>query len=95
MGRLSDLVDGVSIDPTAVLDIALTALLFYGLFSLIQGTRAVRLVIGAIRANRPITNVQVNVSATSVSHTTTVVTRYGPTGGTRNTSSNYSTNPGK
>ena len=31
-----------------MLDIALTALLFYGLFSLIQGTRAVRLVIGAI-----------------------------------------------
>ncbi len=48
MGRLSDLVDGISIEPTAVLDIALTALLFYGLFSLIQGTRAVRLVIGAI-----------------------------------------------
>ena len=37
-----------SIEPTALLDIALTALLFYGLFSLIQGTRAVRLVIGAI-----------------------------------------------
>jgi diadenylate cyclase len=48
MGQLSDLVGGISIDPTAVLDIALTALLFYGLFSLIQGTRAVRLVIGAI-----------------------------------------------
>ncbi len=48
MGQLSDLVDGISIDPTALLDIALTALLFYGLFSLIQGTRAVRLVIGAI-----------------------------------------------
>lgn len=48
MGQLSDLVSGISIDPTAVLDIALTALLFYGLFSLIQGTRAVRLVIGAI-----------------------------------------------
>jgi len=48
MGQLSDLVDGISVEPTAVLDIALTALLIYGLFSLIQGTRAVRLVIGAI-----------------------------------------------
>ena len=48
MGQLSDLVDGLSVEPTALLDIALTALLFYGLFSLIQGTRAVRLVIGAI-----------------------------------------------
>jgi diadenylate cyclase len=38
----------VHIEPTAVLDIALTALLIYWLFSLIQGTRAVRLVIGAI-----------------------------------------------
>jgi len=48
MGQLSGLTDGITIDPTALLDIALTALLFYGLFSLIQGTRAVRLVIGAI-----------------------------------------------
>ncbi len=48
MGQLSDLVGGISIEPTTILDIALTALLFYGLFSLIQGTRAVRLVIGAI-----------------------------------------------
>ncbi len=48
MGQLSDLMDGLSVEPTALLDIALTALLFYGLFSLIQGTRAVRLVIGAI-----------------------------------------------
>ena len=48
MDQLSDLVDGISIEPTTVLDIALTAFLFYGLFSLIQGTRAVRLVIGAI-----------------------------------------------
>ena len=32
--------------PIAILDIALTALLIYGLFSLIRGTRAVRLVIG-------------------------------------------------
>ena len=48
MDQLSDLVEGISIEPTALLDIALTALLIYGLFSLIQGTRAVRLVIGAI-----------------------------------------------
>jgi diadenylate cyclase len=48
MDQLSDLVDGVTIEPTALLDIALTALIIYGLFSLIQGTRAVRLVIGAI-----------------------------------------------
>src|SRR5262245_16333351 len=48
MDQLRDLVEGVSFQPTAILDIALTALLFYGLFSLIQGTRAVRLVIGAI-----------------------------------------------
>ncbi|HWP62982.1 MAG TPA: diadenylate cyclase CdaA [Candidatus Binatia bacterium] len=32
--------------PTALLDIAITALLFYWLFLLIRGTRAVRLVIG-------------------------------------------------
>ncbi|MBX3030048.1 MAG: diadenylate cyclase CdaA [Chloroflexi bacterium] len=48
MDQLRDLVGGTTIEPTAVLDIALTALLIYGLFSLIQGTRAVRLVIGAI-----------------------------------------------
>ena len=48
MDQLTDLVEGIAIEPTALLDIALTALLFYGLFSLIQGTRAVRLVIGAI-----------------------------------------------
>jgi len=48
MDQLRDLVEGVDIQPTAILDILLTALLFYGLFSLIQGTRAVRLVIGAI-----------------------------------------------
>jgi diadenylate cyclase len=46
--QLLDLVEGVTFEPTALLDIALTALLIYGLFSLIQGTRAVRLVIGAI-----------------------------------------------
>jgi diadenylate cyclase len=48
MDELSGLLEGVQIEPIAVLDIALTALLIYGLISLIQGTRAVRLVIGAI-----------------------------------------------
>lgn len=48
MDQLADLVEGITLEPTALLDIALTALLIYGLFSLIQGTRAVRLVIGAI-----------------------------------------------
>src|SRR3954449_12224620 len=48
MDQLSDLVEGITFEPTALLDIALTAVLIYGLFSLIQGTRAVRLVIGAI-----------------------------------------------
>jgi diadenylate cyclase len=48
MQQLLDLVGGLKIEPTSLLDIALTALLIYGLFSLIQGTRAVRLVIGAI-----------------------------------------------
>jgi diadenylate cyclase len=42
------LIEGMQIEPIALLDIALTALLIYGLISLIQGTRAVRLVIGAI-----------------------------------------------
>ena len=36
-----------------------------------------------IRANRPITNVQVNVSATTVQKTVDVITRYGPSGGDR------------
>jgi diadenylate cyclase len=44
MDQLRALVEGVQ--PIALLDIALTALLIYGLFSLIRGTRAVRLVIG-------------------------------------------------
>src|SRR5688572_1425768 len=48
MDQLLELVRGFEVQPTALLDIALTALLIYGLFSLIQGTRAVRLVIGAI-----------------------------------------------
>jgi diadenylate cyclase len=38
----------VAVEPTALLDILLTAVLIYGVLSLIQGTRAVRLVIGAI-----------------------------------------------
>lgn len=46
MGQLQVLLRGIEIQPAAVLDIALTALLIYGLFSLIRGTRAVRLVIG-------------------------------------------------
>jgi diadenylate cyclase len=48
MDQLFDLVEGVQIGPTALLDILLTAIIIYGLFGLIQGTRAVRLVIGAI-----------------------------------------------
>jgi diadenylate cyclase len=48
MAQLQDLVEGITLEPVALLDIALTALLIYGLFSLIQGTRAVSLVIGAI-----------------------------------------------
>jgi len=45
--QLRDLVEGIDW-PIALLDIVLTSLLIYGLFSLMQGTRAVRLVIGAI-----------------------------------------------
>lgn len=48
MDLLSDLSVGVAVEPTALLDIILTAALIYGVLSLIQGTRAVRLVIGAI-----------------------------------------------
>jgi diadenylate cyclase len=46
MDQLIALLRSVRLGPTAVLDIFLTALLIYGLFSLIRGTRAVRLVIG-------------------------------------------------
>ena len=46
MDQLLELVGGFEVQPVAILDIALTALLIYGLFSLIRGTRAVRLVIG-------------------------------------------------
>ena len=44
LDQLLELVRGVQ--PVALLDIALTALLIYGLLSLIRGTRAVRLLIG-------------------------------------------------
>src|SRR6188508_508705 len=46
MDQLVELVRGFEVQPVAILDIALTALLIYCLFSLIRGTRAVRLVIG-------------------------------------------------
>jgi diadenylate cyclase len=46
MGQLSDLLSSLEITPTTVIDVALTALLIYGFFSLIRDTRAVRLVIG-------------------------------------------------
>ena len=46
MEQLIGALRGIRIEPVALLDIALTSLLIYGLFSLIRGTRAVRLVIG-------------------------------------------------
>jgi diadenylate cyclase len=46
LDQLLDLVRGFEVQPVAILDIAITALLIYGLLSLIRGTRAVRLVIG-------------------------------------------------
>jgi diadenylate cyclase len=46
MSQLIDLFRSVDVKPTTFLDIGLTALLIYGLFSLIRDTRAVRLVIG-------------------------------------------------
>src|SRR3954451_23643615 len=47
LDQLLELVRGFEVQlPIAILDIALTAVLIYGLFSLIRGTRAVRLVIG-------------------------------------------------
>jgi len=46
MDQLLDFLTGFQVQPVAILDILLTALLIYGLFSLIRGTRAVRLVIG-------------------------------------------------
>jgi diadenylate cyclase len=46
MDGLLEMLRAFQIQPVALLDIVLTALLIYGLFSLIRGTRAVRLVIG-------------------------------------------------
>ena len=46
LDQLIELVRGFEVQPVAILDIALTALLIYFLFSLIRGTRAVRLVAG-------------------------------------------------
>ncbi len=46
MSSILDLLSGVQPKPTTFLDIGLTALLIYWLFSLIRDTRAVRLVIG-------------------------------------------------
>ena len=43
LDQLIELVQGFQVQPVAILDIALTALLIYFLFSLIRGTRAVRL----------------------------------------------------
>jgi diadenylate cyclase len=46
LDQLVELVRGFDVQPIALLDIALTGLLIYGLLSLIRGTRAVRLLIG-------------------------------------------------
>lgn len=48
MDRILNGLSSLEINPIAILDIGLTALLIYWLFSLIRGTRAVRLVIGVI-----------------------------------------------
>lgn len=48
MDQLRDLVTDLRIEPSALLDITLTAILIYLVLRLIQGTRAVRLAIGAI-----------------------------------------------
>jgi diadenylate cyclase len=48
MDRILDGLSSLEINPIAIVDIGLTALLMYWLFSLIRGTRAVRLVIGVI-----------------------------------------------
>ncbi|MGH2408377.1 MAG: diadenylate cyclase CdaA, partial [Candidatus Limnocylindrales bacterium] len=48
MDRILDGLSSLEISPIAIVDIGLTALLTYWLFSLIRGTRAVRLVIGVI-----------------------------------------------
>src|SRR4051794_29086032 len=48
LGQLRELFGPIfdQVRPSTVLDIAITALLIYSLFSLIRGTRAVRLVLG-------------------------------------------------
>src|SRR5574337_388463 len=46
LDRLSGFITSLQIEPRAIVDVGLTALLIYWLFSLIRGTRAVRLVIG-------------------------------------------------
>src|ERR671916_2592668 len=46
MNEIRQLIETLQISPISLLDILLTALLIYGLFSLIRGTRAVRLLIG-------------------------------------------------
>jgi diadenylate cyclase len=46
MDQLLSLLRSVRFEPIALLDILLTSILIYGLFSLIRGTRAVTLVIG-------------------------------------------------
>jgi diadenylate cyclase len=46
MSQLVDLLSSVEVRPSTLIDIGLTAVLIYGLFSLIRDTRAVRLVIG-------------------------------------------------
>src|SRR3970040_2498013 len=48
MDRILDPLTSLEIQPIAVVDIAITAVLIYWLCSLIRGTRAVRLVIGVI-----------------------------------------------
>jgi diadenylate cyclase len=47
MEQLADLTVGVAVEPSVFLDILLTAVLIYLVLRLIQGTRAVRLAIGA------------------------------------------------
>src|SRR5918999_4889976 len=46
MNEIRQLIETLQISPISLLDILLTALLIYGVFSLIRGTRAVRLLIG-------------------------------------------------
>src|SRR3712207_2048903 len=46
MNEIRQLIETLQISPISLLDILLTALLIYGVFSLVRGTRAVRLLIG-------------------------------------------------